>query len=145
MTASASKVSASRSSISDQEGSSGMFMTARLARTGWSLGAAIASELAQRLLYDGADRKSHQNIAAPVRQQKDPGGDQAATDQPYCVALRPRQSRRRRCQSSDVDGMSGGEGIQRLSGERHAAPVAAHGAPIGARLVDHGLEQMRHR
>ena len=120
----------------------------RLAPTARSFpvhGAAIARKPAQPPLCDGADRKPHQNIAGPMRQQQDPGCDQAATEQPYRVALRPWQSRCGRCQRADVNGMPGGKGIQPPSGERHATPVAAHGAPIGALLIDHGLEQMRHR
>ena len=66
----------------------------------------IARQSTQATFGDNTQSKPNQHIRGPVRQQDNPCGNQANSDQPYHIALPSRQTRRGRRQRADMHRMA---------------------------------------
>ena len=90
-----------------------------LARPRVSNPASAASEAThdpKEAFYDCSDGQAGDNITRPVGKKDSPRDHQTASDGPDGVPLGRRQHGRRRCQGTDMNGVSGGKGIEPLSG-----------------------------
>jgi len=77
----------------------------------------IAGPKPQQPLRQGPDREPGNNIAGPMREQDDPGGDQPGANGPDQVALGGSEHGGGGAEGADVKGVAGGKGIEALSGK----------------------------